>query len=78
MDRPPAVFAQALPLLFAAHDRARRFGMGSALQSLRDALAHRRPLHEDHLAPIALLADPRAAGMITPERGHELLATRRG
>ncbi|MET9343197.1 hypothetical protein [Nonomuraea sp. NPDC003804] len=25
---------------------------------LRDALVHWRPLHEDHLAPIALLADP--------------------
>ncbi|MEU7942371.1 SMI1/KNR4 family protein [Microbispora bryophytorum] len=45
---------------------------------LRDALVHWRPLHEDHLAPIALLADPRAARLITPERGRELLATRRG
>ena len=44
---------------------------------LRDALIHWRPLHEDHLAPIALLADPRAARLITPERGREVLATRR-
>ncbi|MFG3438460.1 SMI1/KNR4 family protein [Nonomuraea sp. NPDC047897] len=45
---------------------------------LRDALVHWRPLHEDHLAPIALLADPRAARLITPERGRDLLATPRG
>ncbi|MEU7901153.1 hypothetical protein AB0B45_51060 [Nonomuraea sp. NPDC049152] len=45
---------------------------------LRDALVHWRPLHEDHLASIALLADPRAAHLITPERGRELLAMRRG
>ncbi|HUR02800.1 MAG TPA: hypothetical protein VM347_09690 [Nonomuraea sp.] len=45
---------------------------------LLDALVHWRPLHEDHLAPIALLADPRAARLITPERGRELLATSRG
>ncbi|MGW0801561.1 SMI1/KNR4 family protein [Nonomuraea sp. NPDC002799] len=121
--------AEALPLLFAAHEQARRFGSGSTLQSLwdrgpqevkrllghhqawrkepgfrlsfgnpefdeaahaaldagedawprlRDALGHWRPLHEDHLAPIALLADPRAARLITPERGRELLATSRG
>ncbi|MFI7642921.1 SMI1/KNR4 family protein [Nonomuraea sp. NPDC049400] len=121
--------AQALPLLFTAHEQARRFSSGSTLQflrergpqrvkhligshqaqqkepgfrlcfgnpefdaaahaaldagedawpRLRDALAYWRPLHEDHLAPIALLADPRAARLITPERGRELLATRRG
>ncbi|MEU4701042.1 SMI1/KNR4 family protein [Nonomuraea dietziae] len=121
--------AQALPLLFAAHEQARRFGSGSTLQflldrgpqwvkhlvgrhqarrkepgfrlcfgnlefdvaahaaldagedawpRLRDALVHWRPLHEDHLAPIALLADPRAVRLITPERGRELLATSRG
>ncbi|MBB6550917.1 SMI1/KNR4 family protein [Nonomuraea rubra] len=121
--------AQVLPLLFAAHERARRFGSGSTVKflwdrgpqqvkhllgryqarqnepgfrlcfgnpefdeaahaaldagdeawpRLRDALVHWRPLHEDHLAPIALLADPRAARLITPERGRELLAMRRG
>ncbi|MEV4177858.1 SMI1/KNR4 family protein [Nonomuraea sp. NPDC049709] len=129
--------AQVVPLLFAAHERDRRFGSGSTLQflrergpqrvrhllgrhqalrsepgfrlcfgnpefdmaahaaldagedasggtgedawsRLRDALVHWRPLHEDQLAPIALLADPRAARLITPERGRELLATRRG
>ncbi|MFI7040519.1 SMI1/KNR4 family protein [Microbispora rosea] len=45
---------------------------------LLDALVHWRPLHEDHIAPIALLADPRAARLITPERGRELLAASRG
>ncbi|MEV4295298.1 SMI1/KNR4 family protein [Microbispora rosea] len=45
---------------------------------LLDALVHWRPLHEDHLAPIALLADPRAARLITPERGRRILATSRG
>ncbi|MEU8273149.1 hypothetical protein ACFYOK_31085 [Microbispora bryophytorum] len=45
---------------------------------LLDALVHWRPLHEDHIAPIALLADPRAARLITPERGRELLAGSRG
>ncbi|ETK32995.1 hypothetical protein MPTA5024_27035 [Microbispora sp. ATCC PTA-5024] len=121
--------AQVLPLLFARHERARRFGSGSLLQFLRDrgpqrirhlidshqverkdpgfrlcfgnrdfdvaahaaldagedawprllgALVHWRPLHGDHVAPIALLADPRAARLITPERGRELLASSRG
>ncbi|MBE1592167.1 hypothetical protein ACFPOI_16160 [Nonomuraea angiospora] len=51
---------------------------GEAWPRPRDGLVHWRPLHEDHLAPIALLADPRAARLITPERGRELLATRRG
>ncbi|TYB57626.1 SMI1/KNR4 family protein [Nonomuraea sp. PA05] len=53
-------------------------GDDEAWPRLREALAHWRPLHEDQVAPIALLADPRAARLITPERGRELLATARG
>jgi hypothetical protein len=45
---------------------------------LRDALPAWRPISDDHLAPISLLADPRIARLITPERGREILAMRRG
>ncbi|MFF5206523.1 SMI1/KNR4 family protein [Streptosporangium sp. NPDC000396] len=45
---------------------------------LRGALSTWRPLSDDHLAPIVLLADPRIAQLITPERGREILAMRRG
>ncbi|MFD1930853.1 MULTISPECIES: SMI1/KNR4 family protein [Nonomuraea] len=45
---------------------------------LRDALSMWRPRSDDHLAPIALLADPQVARLITPERGREILAMRRG
>ncbi|RVX42141.1 SMI1/KNR4 family protein SUKH-1 [Nonomuraea polychroma] len=45
---------------------------------LREALTVWRPMNEDHIAPIALLADPEVAALITPERGREILATRRG
>ncbi|MFI7131454.1 hypothetical protein ACIBQ1_37645 [Nonomuraea sp. NPDC050153] len=78
--------------LFAAHEQVRRFGSAAATRCSTwpcmplstpsrtpgHALVHWRPLHEDHLAPIALLADPRAARLITPERGREPLATKRG
>ncbi|GAA0439800.1 hypothetical protein Acor_13520 [Acrocarpospora corrugata] len=45
---------------------------------LRDALSTWRPMSDDHLAPITLLADPRTARLITPERGREILSMRRG
>ncbi|MDP4507782.1 SMI1/KNR4 family protein [Nonomuraea turcica] len=45
---------------------------------LREALTVWRPMSEDHIAPIALLADPEVAALITPERGREILSTRRG
>ncbi|MEV4243162.1 hypothetical protein AB0J63_07085, partial [Streptosporangium canum] len=45
---------------------------------LRDALSTWRPMSEDHLVPIILLADPRTARLITPERGREILTMRRG
>jgi hypothetical protein len=45
---------------------------------LRDALALWRPMSGDHLVPLSLLADPRTARLVTPERGHEILTTRRG
>ncbi|MBG0825744.1 SMI1/KNR4 family protein [Planomonospora sp. ID91781] len=45
---------------------------------LRKALSAWRPMSDDHLAPIVLLADPRTARLITPERGREILAMRRG
>lgn len=41
---------------------------------LREALTLWRPTGDDHLAPIGLLADTRAARLITPERGREILA----
>ncbi|GAA3443509.1 hypothetical protein Pve01_14210 [Planomonospora venezuelensis] len=45
---------------------------------LRGALSEWRPMSDDHLAPVSLLADPRTARLITPERGREILAMRRG
>jgi hypothetical protein len=44
---------------------------------LRDAIGLWRPVSEDHIAPIVLLADPVLAEMITPERGREILSMRR-
>ncbi|GAA3018935.1 SMI1/KNR4 family protein [Streptosporangium longisporum] len=52
-------------------------GHDDAWPLLREALPTWRPLGDDHLVPIALLADPRTARLITPERGREILATRR-
>ncbi|WP_204018497.1 SMI1/KNR4 family protein [Sphaerimonospora thailandensis] len=51
---------------------------GDAWPLLREALSKWRPLSDDHLAPISLLADPRIAELITPERGREILTMRRG
>ncbi|HET6502555.1 MAG TPA: SMI1/KNR4 family protein [Amycolatopsis sp.] len=46
--------------------------------AIRDAMPHWRPRTADHIAPIALLADPVLAAVLTPERGRELLVTPRG
>lgn len=43
---------------------------------LREAMSLWRPANDDHLGPIGLLADERAARLITPERGREILAVR--
>ncbi|MFJ7217116.1 SMI1/KNR4 family protein [Amycolatopsis sp. NPDC098790] len=45
--------------------------------AVRTALPHWRPRTPDHVAPVALLADPVLAAVITPERGRELLTTPR-
>ncbi|MGK3207315.1 SMI1/KNR4 family protein [Amycolatopsis sp. MEPSY49] len=45
--------------------------------AVRAALPHWRPRTPDHIAPVALLADPVLAAAITPERGRELLTTPR-
>jgi hypothetical protein len=47
-------------------------------QAVRAALVHWRPRTPDHLAPVALLADPALAEVLTPERGRELLSIARG
>lgn len=47
-------------------------------QAVRAALVHWRPRTTDHLAPVALLADPVLAEVLTPERGRELLSMARG
>ncbi|HLS78162.1 MAG TPA: SMI1/KNR4 family protein [Nocardia sp.] len=46
----------------------------SLWQAVLAALPHWRPRTTDHLAPVALLAHPRLAEIITPERGRELLS----
>ncbi|MFI5534624.1 hypothetical protein ACIA8O_39430 [Kitasatospora sp. NPDC051853] len=37
-----------------------------------------RPVSEDHVAPVSLLAHPVLADLLTPERGRQLLAVPRG
>lgn len=50
---------------------------GALWTAVRAALPHWRPRTPDHIAPVALLADPVLAAAITPERGRELLTTPR-
>ncbi|MFB9928390.1 SMI1/KNR4 family protein [Amycolatopsis halotolerans] len=47
-------------------------------RAVRAALVHWRPRSADHVAPIALLADPVLAATFTGERGREMLAQPRG
>ncbi|NUS16879.1 MAG: hypothetical protein HOY69_36700, partial [Streptomyces sp.] len=49
-----------------------------AWTELKAALRLWRPVSEDHIAPVSLLADPVLAELITPERGREILAMPRG
>ncbi|MBF6352905.1 SMI1/KNR4 family protein [Nocardia flavorosea] len=42
-------------------------------QALEAAMAHWQPRTPDHIAPVALLADPVLADSLTPERGRALL-----
>ncbi|MFI9812509.1 SMI1/KNR4 family protein [Saccharothrix variisporea] len=46
--------------------------------AIRLAMPLWRPRTADHIAPVALLADPVLKATITPERGRELLSTPRG
>ncbi|ONM49861.1 SMI1/KNR4 family protein [Nocardia donostiensis] len=43
-------------------------------QALEAAMAHWQPRTPDHIAPVALLADPVLAYSLTPERGRALLS----
>jgi hypothetical protein len=56
----------------------RRRLLGEAWPDLRDAMRLWRPLSDNHIAPIALFADPILAELLTPERGRDILATPRG
>ncbi|WP_406641221.1 SMI1/KNR4 family protein [Amycolatopsis sp. WGS_07] len=47
-------------------------------QAIRTAMAQWRPRSADHIAPVALLADPVLAATLTPERGRALLTQPRG
>lgn len=67
------------PLSGPAEVRAAREALcEEAWPELRAALRLWRPLSEDHIAPISLLADPVLARLITPDRGRVILATPRG
>ncbi|MES4906951.1 MULTISPECIES: SMI1/KNR4 family protein [unclassified Streptomyces] len=62
---------------FGAYDRARerqRQLIDEAWPELKEAIRLWRPLHEDHIAPVVLFADPVLAEMITGERGREILS----
>ncbi|MFD2420853.1 SMI1/KNR4 family protein [Amycolatopsis pigmentata] len=59
--------------------RAAHADDGDALwAAIRDAMSSWRPRTTDHIAPVALLADPVVKAAITPERGRELLTAPRG
>ncbi len=47
-------------------------------RAVQTAMAHWRPRNADHIAPVALLADPALASTLTPERGRALLSRPRG
>ncbi|WP_327290295.1 SMI1/KNR4 family protein [Streptomyces sp. NBC_01198] len=67
------------PLSDPANVRAARAALcDEAWPELLAALRLWRPVCEDHIAPISLLADPVLAELITPARGNEILATPRG
>ena len=67
------------PLTSPRHVRALRAELcADAWPDLRAALRLWRPVCEDHIAPISLLAHPVLAQLITPERGREILTTARG
>lgn len=63
---------------FDAAVRAIDLTRPDAWTRLRDALALWRPMSNDHLAPICLMADPRITPLITPDRGREILSMPRG
>ncbi|MFB4288486.1 SMI1/KNR4 family protein [Nonomuraea sp. ATR24] len=63
---------------FDAAVRAVDWSAADAWPRLKEALALWRPLTDDHVAPVSLLADPRIAPLITPERGREILTACRG
>ncbi|MEU1791200.1 SMI1/KNR4 family protein [Streptomyces sparsogenes] len=74
-DGVPADFEVHDP--FGAYDRARerqRQLLDEAWPELKEAIRLWRPLHEDHIAPVVLFADPVLAEMITGERGREILS----
>lgn len=65
--------------LAAEPDPGARRALGDALwPELRAAMALWRPVSENHVAPVVLMAEPVLGELITPERGRELLAQPRG
>ncbi len=52
--------------------------LDSLWPELRAAMELWRPVDEDHIAPVVLLAHPVLAEVITEERGREILSMRRG
>jgi rRNA maturation protein Nop10 len=74
-DGAPADFEAHDP--FGDYDRARERQqqlIDAAWPALKEAIRLWRPLHEDHIAPVVLFADPILAEMITEERGREILS----
>lgn len=74
----PHETASAAPQPPAAPEAVRAALFEAAWPDLLAAMRLWRPLSEDHLAPVVLLAHPVLAELITPERGRELLSTPRG
>ncbi|UNS95178.1 SMI1/KNR4 family protein [Streptomyces tubbatahanensis] len=72
---PGGAFGEAVE---RARELARWGDTDGAWQTLRNALPLWEPLGPDHLAPLAWVADPLLAPLLTPERGRELLSTPRG
>ncbi len=74
-DNAPGPFGDAVR---QAREQARWGDTDAAWRTLLAALPAWQPLEPDHLAPVALAADPLLGPVLTPERCRTLLATPRG
>lgn len=75
---PAAVRSPSPMEAYAEAGKRQQVLIDASWPALRETLSRWRPLCEDHIAPVSLLADPILARMITRERGREILSRPRG